>query len=155
MKKNAFVKVSGDLCRTEETLDLIRQLSADYFVVVCVGAGTQINQAFAERGLPVTKHGPLGRETKTLEERQLARDVLEQNEVAVQDLLAERGIHTVVVTPVLTVGTVLCHVNGDVYVLTVYHGFDRIVVVTTVDRVEKKREHFSQYPKVEVVGVEL
>lgn len=151
-RKTALVKVSGDLCTDSLFLEWLHQLSREYFVVVCVGGGTQINKAFEEVGLTAGTLGPLGRETRTFEERQLARDVLERNQAELQDLLAESNIPAVVVLPVLEIGSVLCHVNGDVFVLTAYNGFDRIFVVTLADRRQKKQEEFSKYPKIEVIS---
>lgn len=150
-RKNILVKISGDTLGNE-TLDWIEELSRDHFVVVCVGGGTQINEAFAEAGLPVGKFGPLGRETQTFQERQLARDVLEKNQAAVQDELALRGVYASVVIPVLDIGTVLCHINGDQFVLAAYHGFDNIFVVTTTERVVEKAKLFVLYQKITIVG---
>lgn len=150
-RKNCLVKISGDVLGSE-TLDWIEELSREHFVVVCVGGGTQINEAFAEAGLPVGKFGPLGRETQTFQERQLARDVLEKNQAAVQDELALRGVYASIVIPVLDIGTVLCHINGDQFVLAAYHGFDSIFVVTTTERVVEKAKLFASYPKIAVVG---
>ena len=133
-------------------LGWVERLAREYFVVVCVGGGTQINEAFTKAGLPVGMFGPLGRETDSFQERQLARDVLEQNQVGIQDRLAEIGVHVSVVIPVLDIGTVLCHVNGDQFVLTAYHGFDVLYIVTTPDRVEGKSKSFAPYPKIQVVG---
>jgi len=150
-RKNCFVKISGDMLG-DEVLRWIKELSQEYFVVVCVGGGTQINKAFTEAGLPVRDFGPLGRETENLEERQLARDVLEENQAQVQDHLAHLGVQASVVIPVIEIGTVLCHVNGDQFVLAVYHGFDVLYLVTTKDRVEKKKAFFAPYEKIKVIG---
>lgn len=150
-RKNLLVKISGDVLE-KQTFDWISTLSRDYFVVVCVGGGTQINDAFAKAGFLVGKFGPLGRETNTFEERQLARDILERNQAELQDKLAEMGVRVSVVIPVLDIGTVLCHVNGDQYVITAYHGFDVIYVVTTPERVTDKKKFFALYEKIRVVG---
>lgn len=150
-RKNCLIKLSGD-CLKGSVLEWIRELSSTHFVVICVGGGTQIKEAFAKAGFPDSAYGPLGRETKTFSERQLARDVLERNQAEVQDLLAEVGIHAVVVIPVLEIGNVLCHVNGDQFVLTAYLGFDELYVVTTSEREAKKKEFFALYEKVKVVS---
>lgn len=150
-RKNCLIKLSGD-CLGNSILEWIQELSREYFVVICVGGGTQINEAFAKAGLPVGVHGPLGRETKTFAERQFARDVLERNQAKVQDRLAGAGIQAVVVIPVLEIGVVLCHVNGDQFVLSAYHGFDAVYVVTLPDREAKKRVLFAPYPKITVVS---
>ena len=147
-RKTALVKVSGDLCKRDEVIEWIRILAAEYFVVICVGGGTQINEAFEAAGIKVRKHGPLGRETEGFKERQLARDVLEENQEELQDLLAARGITATVVIPVLEIGSVLCHINGDIFILTGYLGFDKIYVLTCEDRVKGKKVEFKKYPKI-------
>ncbi len=151
-RKNALVKVSGDLCEREDVLEWIRKISAEYFTVILVGGGTQINEAFRKAGFKVTKHGPLGRETESLKESQLARDVLEENQEKIQDLLATRGMMASVVIPVLEIGSVLCHINGDIYILTAYNGFDRIFVLTYENRIKEKKRAFRKYPKIAIVG---
>ena len=148
---NCLVKLSGDVL-TDEVFQWIKDLSQRYFVVICVGGGTQINKAFKEAGLP-NNFGPLGRETYSLEEKQIARNRLEENQAKLQDHLAKIGCQASVVIPVLDIASVLCHVNGDQFVLTVYHGFDVLYVVTKNDRVEKKKDFFSPYPKVQVRGI--
>ncbi|MDP3015329.1 MAG: hypothetical protein Q8N28_02875 [bacterium] len=143
--------MSGDML-SDDVLRWIKELSQEYFVVVCVGGGTQINEAFATAGLSVREFGPLGRETANLKEKQLARDTLEKNQAEIQDRLADLGVHASVVIPVIEIGTVLCHVNGDQFILAVYHGFDVLYVVTTKDRVEKKKSFFAPYKKIQVIG---
>lgn len=137
-KQNAFVKISGNLIEKEEVLEWLKELARQYFVAVCIGGGEQINQAFQERGFK-SNFNPLGRVTKTLEERQLARDVLEANQAFIQDMLDEKGISARVIVPVDDVATVLCHVNGDVKVLQAYQGYDKLFILTLKDRVEKKK----------------
>ena len=148
----ALVKVSGDLCKRNEVIEWIRKLAAEYFVVICVGGGTQINEAFKKAGIRVKKHGPLGRETEGFKERQIARDVLEENQEELQDILASKGITATVVIPVLEIGTVLCHINGDIFILTGYLGFDKIYVLTYESRVKIKKRDFKKYPKIEIIG---
>ena len=150
-RKNCFVKVSGDMF-DNRVLNWIKELGEEYFVVVCVGGGTQINEAFRQAGFPIRKFGPLGRPTDSLEEKQLARSVLEKNQLEVQERLAGLKAFVSVVIPVVEIGTVICHVNGDQYLLTAYNGFDILYVVTTLDRLEKKKEQFAPYPKIQAIG---
>ena len=151
-RKTCFVKLSGDTFLLEEVLDWIVELSRQYLMVICVGGGSQINQTFAEWGLELGKHGPLGREALDFHESQLARDVLEQNRAKIQDRLASKGVTASVVIPVLDIGGMLCHVNGDQFTLAAYHGFDVLYVATTADRVTVKEEFFGPYEKITVVG---
>ncbi len=157
LRPTAFVKMSGDFAESRaDVIAWIKKLSEVYYVVVCIGGGKQINAEFERRGWPI-KFGPLGRETETFEQRQAARDALELNEARVQDLFDQQGIVVHVITPVLIVGNVLCHVNGDTMVETVYLGYDRSFVLTLDERVADKRKRFSDrkgvaYPKVEIVG---
>jgi hypothetical protein len=152
MRQTAFVKVSGDLCRSPRFINWLRNQGTEYFVVVCVGGGTQINKGFEEAGIKTGPHGPLGRETKTFAERQLARNILETNQADLQDLLAVEGITATVTIPVLDMGSVLCHVNGDQMVRTAYLGFDKLFVITTSSRQATKAVEFTELPKVEVLG---
>lgn len=151
MRKTAFVKISGDLISRDDVLDRIRALTQDHFVVICSGGGTQINKVFEKKGIPTT-FGPLGREIAQFEDRQLARKVLEKNQAEIQDLLQEKDIAATIVIPVLDIGSVLCHVNGDVYVLAAYLGYDKLYVYTLEERVAKKQEEFRAYPRIEIVG---
>ncbi|MFA5871002.1 MAG: hypothetical protein WC842_03930 [Candidatus Paceibacterota bacterium] len=150
-RKNCLIKISGDTIK-DDVLDWIKKLSLEYFLVICIGGGTQINEAFSKAGLLIGKFGPLGRETEGLKEKQLARDVLEKNQEEIQDRLADLGVHASVVIPVIEIGTVLCHVNGDQFVLSAYHGFDVLYIVTLKDRVETKKDFFAQYKKIQVIG---
>ncbi len=150
-RKNCLVKVSGDML-SDNVFQWIKKLSKKYFVVVCVGGGTQISKAFKKSGLPVGDFGLLGRELKTFPERQLARDILEKNQVRIQDRLDKIGACVGAVIPALDIGTVLCHVNGDQFLLTAYHGFDILYAVTTPQRIPQKKKLFAPYPKIKVVG---
>jgi acetylglutamate kinase len=150
---NIFVKVSGDEYQNPKFLDWLKSLSERAWVVVCIGGGTQINAAFKAEGIE-PNFGPLGRETRSLYERQLARDVLERNQTTLQDALARYGIRVAVEVPVVYIGTVLCHVNGDQMVRTAYLGFSELYVVTIPDRLDKKRGEFADLEKVQVVAFE-
>lgn len=152
MRKNAFVKVTGDLLEHPRVIKWLQRLARQFHVVVCTGGGTQINDALVHAGYVLTTHGPLGRELQTFAERQLARNVLEQNKALLEDMLAANGILAYVVVPVLEIGGVLCHVNGDTFLQTAYIGFDMLFVVTTKDRVEGKDAQFRHLPKVRVRG---
>ena len=137
---------------SERVLQWIKNLSKKYSVVVCVGGSTQINKAFEKAGFPVSKFGPLGRESKSLKEKKLAKDILKKNKIELQNRLKVIGTRTKVVTPVFKIGNVLCHINGDNFVLLAYLGFDILYVVTVDERVEQKKEYFKPYPKIQVVG---
>lgn len=148
--RHVLIKISGD-CIRQDVFGWIKVIAKTSYVVICVGGGAQINEAFKKRGFPVGKYGPLGRETTCPQEAQLAREVLEANKILVQNILAEEGISAVVEIPVLNIGGVTCHLNGDTYVLASYIGFDQIYVVTLASRLKKKAEEFMNYPKIKVV----
>ncbi len=135
----------------DKVLSWIKKVSKKYILVICVGGGTQISEAFSLEGLKNDNFGPLGRETSTLKEKQLARDVLEKNKEKLENKLKERNICASVVIPVIEIGNVLCHVNGDQFALTAYHGFDLLFIVTTKERLEKKKEDFSDYDKIKIM----
>lgn len=150
---SVFVKVSGDVWQRPDFMTWLAELASvpGNHVVVCVGGGAQINDAFQDAGYEVKKHGPLGRECESVEEELLAKQVLESNQALLQEQLRKRRIPAEAIIPVMEVGGVLCHVNGDTYVHTVYVGFDRLYVATLHDRGDKKREQFKHLPKVAVV----
>jgi len=150
-RKTALIKISGDLIKNNEVIEKIRKVSDEYFTAVLIGGGTQISQAFQERGFEV-KFGPLGRETNSLEERQLSRDVLEKNQAEIQDFLSEKGVHVAVIIPIRDIASVLCPVNGDVFVLEAYLGYDKIYILTLKEREQKKKIEFEKYPKIEIIG---
>lgn len=150
-RKTALIKISGDLLSKKEVIDKVREISQEFFTVVTVGGGTQISEAFQQKKFPI-KFGPLGRETDSLEEKQLARDILEKNQMEIQDFLAGEGIAATVIIPFVDVASVLCPVNGDIFVMAAYLGFDNLYIFTLKDREKKKRSEFEKYPKVEVVG---
>jgi hypothetical protein len=150
-RKTALIKISGDLLSKKEVIDKIREISKEYFTVIAVGGGTQISEAFRQKGFPI-KFGPLGRETGSLEEKQLTRDILEKNQMEIQDFLAKEGITATVIIPFMDVASVLCPINGDIFVLTAYLGFDKLYMFTLKEREEQKRKDFEKYPKIKVVG---
>lgn len=149
-RKTAFVKISGDLIDRESVLQWLKSIAKTFFTVICVGGGTQISEVFKERGFPIN-FGPQGRITETFEERQLARDVLEKNQVYVQDLLAENGIMATVIIPVLDIASVLNHINGDDFA-RLATGYDEVYVLTLENRVKDKEKQLSDYPKIKVKG---
>lgn len=151
MRKTAFVKISGDLISRKDVLNWIKSITDNYFVVICSGGGAQINDEFTKKNIAI-KFGPLGREIKNFEDRQIARDILEKNQAEIQDLFETKNIKATVVIPVLDIGSVLCHVNGDIYTKATYLGFDKIYILTLSDRIEKKKKEFNKFPKIEIVG---
>lgn len=160
-RKTALVKLSGDLINRLDVREWLRNLAKEKFVVVVSGGGTQINTEFEARGYG-KNYGPLGRETKSFDERQLARDILEKNQAEIQDMLAKEGISAVVLIPVLDIGSVLCHINGDIFVLTAYLGYDELFVLTLEGREKGKEKQLEELwrsfggtgmpPKIKVVG---
>ena len=149
-RKTAFVKVSGDLIDDASVIQWLKSITKEFFTVICVGGGTQISKAFKEKGFPI-KFGLQGRVTESFEQRKLARDILEENQMYVQDLLAENGIMATVIIPVLEIASVLNHINGDDFALLAT-GFDEVYVLTLENRVTAKEEQFKNYPKIKVIS---
>jgi hypothetical protein len=153
-EKNIFVKVSGDLFFQPDFLKWLAEITENNKVVVCIGGGGQINDAFAKKGWPIKKHGPLGREAENYEQKKVAKNVLKNNQRIFKRLIEKAGINAKVIIPVLHLNGVMCHVNGDVFIKTFYLGFDELYVVTTEERVEAKKKDFDNLPKIQVVGFE-
>ena len=151
-RKSTFVKASGDIQKLPSFRKWIKKLGKKSFVVNCVGGGSQINNAFKKKGRKKKPHGPLGRELKTWKDRQLARDILENNRIRLEDNLAKEGIMANVMIPVFDLGSVLCHANADLVLMLAYNGFDTLFAVTTKSRLEKKKKLFAPYPKIKVIA---
>jgi len=153
--KTIFVKVSGDLFLDpvffEKLVPLYKKAA---YLLICVGGGSQINDALETAGFTLKLHGPLGRELKTMKERVIARDVLRKNRETLKEHLRAKFPKAVAIMPVIEKGPVICHINGDELVRTMYNGFDELHVFTRRDRVEKKRIEFHGLPKVKVIGIE-
>jgi len=150
-KKTSLIKISGDLLTKKDVIAKIREISKKYLTVITVGGGTQISEAFQQKGFPI-KFGPLGRETNSLEEKQLARNILEKNKKEVQNFLDKENIPATVIIPFVDIASVACPINGDTFVLATYLGFDKLYIFTLSGREDKKRKEFEKYPKIEVVG---
>jgi len=152
MTKNIFIKVSGDLFDNVKFIKFLKKLSS-YNIIICVGGGTQINQALNSRKIPLKKHGPLGRELNFPKERRLAKEILERNKKRLQALLSAERIKARVIIPVLSIGQVICHINGDEMLRVVYLGFDKLYAITSKSRELLKRQQFSDLPKIKVIGL--
>ncbi len=153
--KTVFMKASGDLVLHEGFINAIAHQAQENHVVICVGGGGQINRTFAELGTGEDKerHGPLGRELKTLSQKNIAKEVLDNHKTQLEAILQAGNIDATVLIPVLDIDGVMCHINGDQMVRAVYIGFDELYVFTTQERLEKKTAEFADLPKVQVVGV--
>ncbi|MHB8860210.1 MAG: hypothetical protein ACYC48_00540 [Minisyncoccota bacterium] len=149
-----FVKISGDLIENELVLGWLSERPQEGRLVVCVGGGVQINRALVEAGIPLRKHGPLGREHRSDEERIIAEKILTENVEKMRVLCDERKIDCEAIPPIIEIGGISCHINGDQIILAAYLGYDQLFILTTADRVEKKENEFKQYPKIKIVGFE-
>ena len=152
LMKNVLFKVSGDLHEHPRVIDFIKQKSKDSYVVVICGGGTQINKAITKAGYKIN-FSDQGRITATLEERQIARDVLEKIQTEMQEDFIRQGINAHVWKPVINVSSLIVHINGDIAVQTLYLAFDEIYVYTLTERLRKKMDFFKEWPKVKVIGV--
>ncbi len=142
MKKKALVKLSGSLLRSSKVLRWLKELTKIYRVVILVGGGDQINQAFRRRGWTID-FGPFGRKTESTEQQRVQRMVLKKNQASVRMLLAKHRIRAKVGIPVISVAGELCNVNGDTLALIVYDSFEKIFVVTKgADRQNIKQAAF-------------
>ncbi len=149
---NIFIKVSGDLFDTTGFIKFLKKIGK-HNIVICVGGGTQINQLFHNRRVSLKKYGPLGRELNSSKEKQLAKQVLERNKRRLQDMLSAERIKANVIIPVLGIGQVTCHINGDEMLRVAYLGYDKLYAITLKSRVSPKRQQFSDLPKIKIIGL--
>ena len=75
------------------------------------------------------------------------------NQTEIQDRLGAMSVHVSVVIPVIDIGTVLCHINCDYFVLSAYHGFNILYVVTTKERVAVQKKFFKPYDTLHKINV--
>lgn len=149
--KKTLVKVSGDLTQNEKFIKFVEKKSETSYVVVICGAGQKINEAFEKMGFEVTFDNLHGRITKNDEERDVALQVLEEEKEKLQKIFNSERV--LVVSPVIRLGKVLCHINGDNYVKAAYLGFDESYVFTLARRVEKKKHIFKDYPRIKIITI--
>ena len=149
---NLLIKVSGDLLEDKQTLRFIKEKGERNYVVVLCGGGTEITKQLETAGIEF-EFGPSGRITN-FEGRQIARGILERQQAELQDLFIRKKIDAAIEIPVISIGGVLCHVNGDAYLRNIgYNTFDELYCITTQERKEKKEKNFNEYPKIKVVGI--
>ena len=146
-----LIKVSGDLVRSKQVLRFIKEKGMISYVVALCGGGTAITQALDAEGIKFN-FGPSGRITD-FRGRQIARDILEKRQTEIQDIFVQEKINATVEIPVISIGGVLCHINGDDYLKNVgYNTFDELYCITTKERIKKKQEIFSKYSKIKIIG---
>ena len=149
--KNILVKASGDVIENNYFKKFVTNLAKKSFVVVVVGGGTEISEKLSKAGYEIVFDDMHGRVTESWEERKIAREVLEKNAKTLQDFFVGKGIF--VISSVIDVAGVTCHINGDNYIKSAYLGFDELYVFTLKDRSKKKEQIFQDYPKVKVISV--
>lgn len=156
--EDTFIKITGDLVpKPDETfrpdvIKRIRLIERDYFITLLPGGGSEISAELDRRGIAY-EFGPLGREIKGNEGRQAARDILEDHQARVQNLLKGEGIQAEVIPSFRNMGSKLCHVNGDLMVMEAYVNYPKLFIFTLKgERLKKKKRAFRGYPKVEVIG---
>jgi acetylglutamate kinase len=162
-KPNCLIKVSGTLLRNPRVFERIREETRDYYVVILTGGGKGINDKFMELGLPI-EFCVVGRVCRTRRQKEEAEKVLKQNRDDIQDMLNDMGIAARVEIPMRDHGPVTCPENGDVAILDLYLGYEKILMFTTADKVEAKQQWLKEVAhcfrhiavgeldKIEVVG---
>ena len=138
-----LVKGSGDLVLESAFPDLVAELArpGDNFVVALVGGGSQISAVLAKHEIK-SEFTVVGRviHDKDLagRGRELARRALEENRIELERALQERHAYrSRVITPVVCVGGMLCHLNADLYACALSVNFDRTIILTKRGRDKK------------------
>lgn len=144
IQPTALVKCSSRLLGNEQVIDHLRIIERNFAVRFIGGGGEQINAEFEKRGWPI-RFGPFGRICTSHEQRLLAADILEKNAAVFEDQLKGAGIAAQVIVPVMRsdVGGVTCHVNGDLYPIICYNGYDKFFVFTGKKDVERKQRWYD------------
>jgi acetylglutamate kinase len=148
--KNILIKGSGDVLGSPKFIRFIKEKTRKNNIVVICGGGTQISKALIEAGYEI-RYDHLGRITKTEEEKDIARKILEKERKNLKRSLNDRNIH--IISPILKIGSVECHINADNLVKACYLGFDSVYVFTLKNRVINKKKIFKDYPRIKFVGI--
>lgn len=143
MLPTALIKCSSRLLGRADVTARVRAISASYSPRFLGGGGEQISAEFTKRGWK-NEFGPFGRICRTFEQRLVAENVLKMNAAEFEDQLQQDDIFGHMVLPVLEneVGQVTCHVNGDLYPIICYNGYDMIFVFTMESDVEAKQRYY-------------
>jgi hypothetical protein len=142
-------KSSGNTNGLPEFHKLAIETAKNHHVVVYVGGGCLINDAFKKAGYPI-RFGPLGRITSK-KGRELATQVLQNEKEKLDKIFFGTGI--IVELPILYSGGRPIHINNDRIVRTFYRGYNKFYIVTKKERVAKKEKLFKGLNKVEIIGL--
>lgn len=140
MAENILIKVSGDLVDNPAVIDFIKERAQKAFVVILVGGGTEISNNLGAQGFG-SHFSAAGRVIPDFSGRQLARNILEKNQQKLQDRLVELQINAVVEIPVVNLGSVLCHLNGDHLAVAASINFNQTYILTSKGRKKQLSGH--------------
>lgn len=148
--KNILIKVSGDLCYSKKFINFVKEIFKNNHISILVGGGKQINETLKKASYKLSKHPTkLGRELKSFKEKIIATECLYNN----CHKLRKKLNLPINIKPSILNWHKQIHVNGDIFVLTLYHGFDKIYIVTTKNRIEIKQKEFKEYKKIKVISL--
>lgn len=150
LREKALEKISGNLVGNKDVLRYLKEISQEYILTICLGSGTQINEAFRAKGYPI-KFGKQGRICETLEQSLFAYEIQKKNKKDFEDVLIAEGINAIVEIPVVIENGIIRHINGDDYIRDA-KGYDRKEVLTFEKRVKDKKEQFKNYPEIKIKG---
>ncbi|MDI9355074.1 MAG: hypothetical protein QM532_02585 [Cyanobium sp. MAG06] len=150
--KNILIKASGDVTYYQKFFDFVlNKATNEIKIVVICGGGTKISASLASAGYEIAYDNLNRRITKTNEEREIMKLVLEEERSLLEEKFTGRNISVII--PVLYVDSIMCPINGDDMVKAYSLGFEEIYVVTLIDRVAKKEKDFIEYKNVTVIGI--
>jgi len=160
-KPKVLIKASGDLLGYKELLDLIREKMREGMeVVVLVGGGTDITAALRKVNPTYEPiFTPIGRRLDSPKQERVRRQELQNNRQRMLRLLDEAGIEATVEIPYVQVGRQEVPVNADMLAALSVHSFDRVVICTLPERIEKKTKELETIldgflDKVEIVALQ-
>ncbi|MFA4890644.1 MAG: hypothetical protein WC587_03415 [Candidatus Paceibacterota bacterium] len=147
MSKNILIKISGDLIRDDKVLNFIKRKSKNARVVVLVGAGSDISNSLIEKKINFKFTG-IGRIIKNVKGKEVARKILSKNKKELQNKLAKEKIKAIVEIPVIKLGNILCHINGDILAAGCSVNFDETNVITQKGRNKNLKGHNLKIIKI-------
>ena len=132
-KRDALVKISGDLLQNKEVFEELSRLSKTYNVFIICGGGTAVSKKLKEKGIPFSfKNG--SRIIRSYTGRELACKVLEEQAVGLRNELSLRKITATVWAPLLEYKSKIFRINADDYFIALSPNFITHVCFTKKGR---------------------
>lgn len=132
-RKRKLVKISGtvlgDPTKEEALSEQLRSSKKGHNLWVLCGGGKAITAALRKARVRF-KFIDGQRVIRGERGKRIAAQILNDNVKALAGLLREQRIEAVVFPPIIQIGDVYCHLNGDTFVEIIRREFKKVVIIT-------------------------